>query len=63
MTYRAREFRPGLWLVVDQSGQPVYDGSRDGRDKPLVFLDPDTADECVARIDYKKLREEKTVAQ
>lgn len=48
MPYHAREFRPGLWEVVDESGHPVYGRERDGNDKPLVFRDPDVADECAA---------------
>lgn len=50
MKYRVKEFRPGLWHVVDEVGHPVYDGERDGNDQPAIFRDPDIADEAVAEL-------------
>ena len=36
--------------VRDHYGIPLYDGAPDGKDKPLVFHDADTAQECADRL-------------
>lgn len=45
--YHVKEWVPGRWLVVDEAGHPLYDTTlenrRQARDKPVVFLDPDSA--------------------
>lgn len=47
MKYRVKEFKPGLFHVIDSDAHPIYDGARDGRDKPLVFRDVDDAYKCI----------------
>lgn len=46
MKYHIKQFRPGRWHVVDEAGQPLYDDERDGNDRPLIFTDPDIAQQC-----------------
>lgn len=47
--YKVKEFRPGLYHVMD-GPTPIYDKSSDGNDKPLVFHDADAADECARKM-------------
>lgn len=50
MKYHVKEFRPDMWWVVDQNNHPIYDDAPEGNDSPVVFRDPDAADECAARL-------------
>lgn len=54
MTYHLKQFMRGLWHVVDESGHPVYDGERDGNDRPIVFNDEDAAWECAKTLTAEK---------
>lgn len=49
MKLYVKEFAPGLFHVM-KDGIPIYDDSRDGNDKPAIFIDSDTAHECMAEI-------------
>lgn len=46
--------RGEAWHVCSPSGHPIYDDSRDGDDKPLVFRDLDTATECAERLNKEE---------
>jgi hypothetical protein len=61
MKYHTKEFRPGHWWVVDESGHPIYDGAPDANDKAVVFFDSDGAVACAQEMNKQEaLKEEQT---
>ena len=51
--YKVKEFRPGLYHVMD-GPTPIYGKGSDGNDKPLVFHDADAADECARKMNEER---------
>lgn len=49
MKYRLKEFLPGRWHVMF-GDMPIYDDKTNGDDAPLVFTDPDIAQECADKL-------------
>lgn len=41
MKFKAKCIAHERWHIVDENGHPLYDGARDGNDKPVVFNDYD----------------------
>ena len=48
-TFYAKEYARNRWHVIAPDGIPIYDGSLNGDDKPIVFTDEDAALDCVER--------------
>lgn len=59
MKYRLKEFRPGLWHIMEGS-QPVYDHALDGQDKPLIFRDYDLAWQAMNELNLNAENKEET---
>lgn len=50
MKYRAKEFRPGHWMVLDANNVPLVQAGTDLPVRAIVFQDEDQAIECARRM-------------
>lgn len=57
MKYCIKEYTLNHWHVVNEYEQPIYDESRNGDDKPVIFKDPDIAQQVADELNKQPLED------
>jgi len=47
-------YRGHTWHVIAPNGLPIYDGALYGNDKPVIFKDEDSAQDCADRLNAQQ---------